>query len=92
MDAPERGFTAPIAVTIEAILILAVAGIWHGRRADPTNVRMLGTLFAMVLFLLVSAVGFVFLSIEGYSSVIEKTQEFGVLNQMGDPPALPGWQ
>lgn len=83
MDAPERGFTASIAVSIEAILILAVAGIWHGRRADPTNVRMLGTLFAMVLFLFVSAVGFVFLSIEGYSSVIEKTQEFGVLKILG---------
>ena len=83
MDAPDRGFTASIAVSLEATMILAVAGIWHGLRADPTNVRMLFTLLATVLFLFVSAVGFVFLSIEGYFSVIEKTQEFGVLKILG---------
>ena len=83
MDAPDRGFTASIAVSLEATMILAVAGIWHGLRADPTNVRMLFTFLATVLFLFVSAVGFVFLSIEGYFSVIEKTQEFGVLKILG---------
>jgi ABC-type antimicrobial peptide transport system permease subunit len=83
MDAPDRGFTASIAVSIEATMILTVAGIWHGLRADPTNVRMLFTFLATVLFLFVSAVGFVFLSIEGYFSVIEKTQEFGVLKILG---------
>jgi ABC-type antimicrobial peptide transport system permease subunit len=83
IDTPERCFTASIAVSIEATMIVTIAGIWHGLRADPTNLRMLFTSFATVLFLFVSAVGFVFLSIEGYFSVIEKTQEFGVLKTLG---------
>lgn len=83
MDAPDRGCTASIAVCIEATMILTVAGIWHGFRADPTNGRMLVSLLATVQFLFVSAVGFVFLSIEGYFSEIGKTQEFGVLRILG---------
>ena len=83
MDAPERGFTASIAVSIEATMILTVAGIWHGFRANQTNERMIFTLFATVLLLFASAVGFVLLSIEGYFSVIEKQQEFGVLRVLG---------
>jgi hypothetical protein len=65
MDAPDRGFTAFIAASIEATVILTVAGIWHGLRADPTNVGMPVALLATGLFLFVSAIGFVFLSIEG---------------------------
>jgi ABC-type antimicrobial peptide transport system permease subunit len=44
---------------------------------------MIFTLFATVLLLFASAVGFVLLSIEGYFSVIEKQQEFGVLRVLG---------
>ena len=83
IDAPHRCFTASIAVCIEATMILTVAGIGHGLRADPTTVRLLIIILATVLLLFVSAVGFAFLSIEGYFSVIEKTQEFGVLKILG---------
>ena len=64
-------------------MILTVAGVRHGVNADPTAVRLVFTLWASVLFLFISAVGFIFLSIERYFSVIEKTQEFGVLKVLG---------
>src|ERR1035437_2543189 len=82
-DSPHRGFTASIAVSIEGAMILTIAGIGHGLKSDPTQLRVLVTLYATILLLFVSAVGFVFLSIEGYFSVIEKAQEFGVLKVLG---------
>lgn len=82
-DVPHRAVTASVAVSIEAAMILTIAGIRHGANADPTAVRLVFTVWASVLFLFISAVGFIFLSIERYFSVIEKTQEFGVLKVLG---------
>lgn len=52
-------------------------------RSDPTQLRLLVTHYATILLLFASAVGFVFVSIEGYFGVIEKAQEFGVLRVLG---------
>ena len=82
-DVPHRSVTASVAVSIEAAMILTIAGIRHGANADPTAVRLVFTVWASVLFLFISGVGFIFLSIERYFCVIEKTQEFGVLKVLG---------
>jgi len=82
-DEPHRSFTAAVAISIEAAIILTVAGIRHGLQSDPTRLRLLVTLYATILLLFVAAIGLVFLSIECYFSVIEKTQEFGVLRVLG---------
>jgi len=82
-DSLHRSFTASIAVSIEGAVILTIAGIGHGLKSDPTQLRLLVTPYATILLLFVSAVGFVSLSIEGYFSVIEKAQEFGVLKVLG---------
>ncbi len=82
-DAPLRGTTASMAVSIEAATILVIAGIRHGLKVDPTSVRLVFTLWATTLLFFVSVVGFAFQTIEGYFSVIAKTQEFGVLKVLG---------
>jgi ABC-type antimicrobial peptide transport system permease subunit len=70
-------------VSIEAAMILTITGVRHGVNANPTAVRLVFTLWASVLFLFISCVGFLFISIERYFSAIEKTQEFGVLKVLG---------
>ena len=82
-DVPQRIFTASIAVSIESAVILTLAGVRHGVRADANLVRLLFTTWATALLLFVSTAGFVLLSIERYFSVIERTQEIGVLKVLG---------
>jgi ABC-type antimicrobial peptide transport system permease subunit len=82
-DSAQKSYTAAVAVCVEVAMILSVAGIQHGLKADPTYARLNFTLWTSALLLFVSALGFVFLAAERYFSVIGKTQEYGVLRVLG---------
>lgn len=82
-DSRAKSYAAGVAVCFEVAIILTLAGIQHGLKADPTYARLNFTLWTTALLILVSAMGFVFLAIERYFSVLEKTQEYGVLRVLG---------
>lgn len=82
-DAPQRSYTAGVAICVEAAMILTVAGIQHGLKSDPTFARLNFTLWTTVLLLIVVAVGLPFIAIERYFSVLERAQEFGILRVLG---------
>jgi hypothetical protein len=82
-DSRQKSYTAAVAVCIEVAMVLSVAGIQHGLKADPTYARLNFTLWTTTLLSFVSAMGFVFLAVERYFSVIGKTQEYGVLRVLG---------
>ena len=83
IDLPLTAVSASIGVSIETAIILTVSGIQAGLREDPTNVRLMFTLWATVLFAFIALVGFVLLSLERYFNVMEKAQEFGILKILG---------
>jgi ABC-type antimicrobial peptide transport system permease subunit len=82
-ETPQKSYTAAMAISIEAAMILTVAGIQHGLKSDPTFARLNFTLWTTVLLLIVAVVGFLFISIERYFSVLERTQQFGILRVLG---------
>jgi ABC-type antimicrobial peptide transport system permease subunit len=82
-DSPRQSYTAGAAISLEAAMLLTLAGIQHGLKSDPTFARLNFTLWTSLLLLLVVAVGSLFVAIERYFSVIERTQEFGVLHVLG---------
>lgn len=82
-DTPHRSYAAGIAISIESALILIIAGIHHGLKSDPTFARMNFTLWTTILLLVVAVIGFFFIAVERYFSVLDRTQEFGVLRVLG---------
>ena len=64
-------------------MLLTLVGIQHGLKSDQTFARLNFTLWTTVLLLLVLVVGFLFIAIERYFTVLERTQEFGVLAVFG---------
>ena len=86
LDAPLKSYTAGVAIAIEAAMILTVVGIQRGLKSDTTFARLNFTLWTTVLLLMVVVVGFLFIAIERYFSVLERTQEFGILRVLGAGP------
>ena len=82
-ETPQKSYTAGIAISIEAAMLLTAAGIQHGLKSDPTFARLNFTLWTTVLLLIVTIVGFLYISIEQYFSVLERTQQFGNLKVLG---------
>jgi ABC-type antimicrobial peptide transport system permease subunit len=82
-DAPLQGFSGSILICLEVAMILTIAGLVHGLQADPSFVRVRFTLYTTMLLLFASAIGFLFLAIERYFNVIDKTQEYGILRVLG---------
>jgi ABC-type antimicrobial peptide transport system permease subunit len=82
-NTPQKSYTAGVAISIDAAMILTVAGIQHGLKSDPTFARLNLTLWTTVLLLIVAVIGFLFISIERYFSVLERAQELGVLRVLG---------
>jgi ABC-type antimicrobial peptide transport system permease subunit len=82
-ETPQKSYTAGIAISIEAAMLLTAAGIQHGLKSDPTFARLNFTLWTTVLLLIVTTVGFLYISIEQYFSVLERTQQFGNLKVLG---------
>jgi ABC-type antimicrobial peptide transport system permease subunit len=82
-ETPQKSLTAGAAICIEAAIILTVAGIQHGLNSDPTFARLNFTLWTTVLLLIVAAVVFFFIAVERYFSLVERSQELGILRILG---------
>ena len=82
-DAPPKTFTSGLAICIEAAMVLTIAGIQHGLKSDPTLARLNFTLWTTVLLLMVAVIGFLFIAIERYFSILDRALELGILRVLG---------
>lgn len=69
-DTPQKSYTAGVAICIEVAMVVTIVGIQHGLNSDPTFARLNFTLWTTVLLLIVAVVGFLFIAIERYFSVL----------------------
>ncbi len=83
LNARQKSYAAGAAIAIEAAMILTVVGIQRGLKSDPTFARLSFTQWTTVLLLMVVGLGFLFIAIERYFSVLERAQEFGILRVLG---------
>ncbi|MBS1802728.1 MAG: ABC transporter permease [Acidobacteria bacterium] len=82
-NSPHRSYASGIAISIESAMILTIVGIQHGLKSDPTFARMNFTLWTTILLLVVAVIGLFFIAVERYFSVLDRTQEVGVLRVLG---------
>jgi hypothetical protein len=83
-DTPFKSYTARVAACIEIVIVSTIGGIQHELQADRTFARLNFTLWTKAPLLFVSVSGFfLFFARERYFSVIERTQEYGILRVLG---------